>query len=226
MRPTHCWAMSNCLCSLSPACSPVGVATPLQPDAAKYAWHQRQVGAALIEFSLIAIPLLLVGLLIMEAAQWQMVRQIAYVALLDAARAGSTQHRRPDAIEQAFTQAFLPRFAQSGNQAPAAQQHTWDRIASLSDLSPWRIEILQPDDIETISLRLTYLHEPLTPLTRALLRHSTQTSNDCVDRALAHGLLPIRVELRIEMHSLPTDWQTRVSTRNDRVVYGKRDCGQ
>lgn len=104
-----------------------------------------QRGASLIEFSLVAVPILLMGLGCVEVARWFQVRQFVDVALLQAARAGITGHARPQAIEAAFEQALLPLYA-SGPAASADSRMRADfarRGAVLGD-APWRIEILSP----------------------------------------------------------------------------------
>jgi len=61
-------------------------------------------------------------------------------------------------------------------------------------------------DANTLALRLTYLHKPWIAPVRAVL--ATLGRNDASYAGLArqHGLLPIQIELEIEMHSHPVDW--------------------
>ena len=178
----------------------------------------------MLEFSLVAVPLLLLSVLMMEAAHWHVVRQLAYVALLDSARAGATQNGRRDVMEQAFAQAFLPRFVYAGEPAPERQRRAWSRIQRLTNMPAWWIEMLQPDDVHRLQTRLVYLHEPLTPLTRALLRQIAPSMGGCVYQAMRQGFLVMRLDLRIERHTPPLDWRTIPSARYDRVVYDARDC--
>jgi len=225
----------------------------------------------MLEFALAAPPLLLLGLLAVETAHWHLARQMAYVALLDAARAGATQHGRPDAIALAFEQALLPRYASTDGDARAARQRAWQRIRGQAGLPPWRIEILQPSaaafraharrglavadapgrraisndyqaeqhaargaaaggptifDANTLHARLVYLHEPLAPLTRALLRRLGPPTASCAGRARAHGLLALQLELRIEMQSHPVDWHAAPAARRGPVVYGNWNCAR
>lgn len=185
----------------------------------------RQRGAAIAELGLVLVPLLLLGVLIVEAAHWQIVQQLAYVALLDTARAGATQHAQPDVMARAFAHAILPRFIHAGGDARVARDRAWRRLQQTSGLPAWRIEVLPSESPSVLRTRLTYLHEPLTPLTRTLLRRFARSTDDCADRALAQGLLAIRLELHIEMHSPPIDWETAPRSRDDRVVYGMTNCG-
>ncbi|MBR8656290.1 pilus assembly protein [Achromobacter sp. Marseille-Q0513] len=106
------------------------------------------------------------------------------------------------------------------------------------------IDIFQAN---TLSLRLTYLHKPLSAPLRALLgalARGAQTPpvrqgalftraptdddpRSYAGQALARGLLPIVVELEMEMHSHPADW-SRLRPWPEGMVPGicrKRDCG-
>ncbi|KAG1259505.1 hypothetical protein G6F65_015294 [Rhizopus arrhizus] len=68
----------------------------------------RQRGAAAIEYAVAGAVEVLLGLLAIEAARWQAVRQIAHLALIEAARAGATAHGEPTRMRHAFQQALLP----------------------------------------------------------------------------------------------------------------------
>jgi len=226
--------------------------------------QRRGRGAALLEFALAAPPLLLLGVLASEAAHWHLARQRAYVALVDAARAGAAQHGLPAAIAHAFEHALLPRHAAGAARPPAGPQ-------ARAGMPPWRIEVLQPSamafqaharaglavagaagrravsndyqaeqhaargaavggptifDANTLHLRLTTLHRPLAPLTRALLRQMGRPSGSCAQRALHNGLLALQLELRIEMQSHPVDWHAPPAARQGPVVYGAWDCAR
>ncbi|WP_158215339.1 TadE/TadG family type IV pilus assembly protein [Candidimonas nitroreducens] len=107
--------------------------------------RRRQRGASLIEFSLVAVPILLAGLGCVEVARWFQVRQFADVALLQAARAGITGHARPQAIAAAFEQALLPLYvAGSGASADSRMRAEFSRRSAALGDAPWRIEVLNP----------------------------------------------------------------------------------
>ncbi|MCD0503702.1 TadE/TadG family type IV pilus assembly protein [Bordetella petrii] len=231
----------------------------------------RQRGATLLEFAIVAPPLLLLALLAIETAHWHLVRQLAHVALLEAGRGGANAHGHPDAIARGFEQGLLPRHAHASGDAQAAQQRAWQRLRRQANMPPWRIEVLQPSvqafqaharpglkvntaagrraisndyqaeqhaargitamgpDIfqaNTLHLRLTYLHEPLAPPTRALLRLIGRDAGTCAQRAWARGLLPLRLDLHIEMQSHPVDWHAPPAARRGPVVYGAWDCAR
>nr|WP_315846097.1 pilus assembly protein [uncultured Achromobacter sp.] len=234
----------------------------------------RQRGAAAIEFAVAGAVVLLLGLLAIDAARWQAVRQMAYLALIEAARAGATAHGNPARMRQAFQQALLPLHV--GGEGVAGKVDARRRreraqagIAALTGLTPWRIEILQPDarafrehgragltvtaapglraidndyqdlqharrppppgglsifDANTLKLRLTYLHRPLLPPVRMLLAALGRDDASYAGVARAHGLLPIRVELEMEMHSHPVDWSGKTPQPEGMVVGACRDA--
>ncbi|MGB3432293.1 TadE/TadG family type IV pilus assembly protein [Achromobacter sp.] len=107
----------------------------------------RQCGAAAIEFAVAAALVLMLGLLAIEAARWQGVRQMAYLALMEAARAGATGHGDPARMRAAFLQALLPLHADAHGQAGARrrQNDTLAELTAISGTHPWRIEVLLPD---------------------------------------------------------------------------------
>ncbi|ADP14951.1 TadE-like family protein 1 [Achromobacter xylosoxidans A8] len=228
----------------------------------------RQRGAAAIEFAVAAALVLLLGLLAIEVARWQGVRQMAYLALMEAARAGATAHGDPARMRTAFLQALLPLHADAHGQAGARRRQN-DALAELTAISgthPWRIEVLLPDEqsfrehtrpdlkvptaeglraidngyqdlqharrpqrpggqsifqANTLKLRLTYLHKPLLPPLRALLAALGSDVDSYAGNAQARGLLPLRMELEMEMHSHPADWARR-TPQPAGIVYG--DC--
>lgn len=187
----------------------------------------RQRGATLIEFVAVAMPLLLLGTLIVEAAYWQMARQIAYVALLDSARAAATHLNRAEAMERAFIDAFLPRLATLPAATDEHPRQTGPRVPSRAGMPAWRIEILQPEDPDWLHSRLTYLHAPLSPVTRGLLRRIGRPDGGCIRQAWSQGLLPIRLSLDIERHTRASkDAPSMAQTRKPdaRVVYGEWHC--
>lgn len=107
---------------------------------------RRQGGAAIVEFAAGGALVLALGLAALETAYWQIARQVAAVALLEAARAGTTGHADPAAMAGAFETAIRPLHA-AGLDGPAAitrvrQVHV-ARQAS-AGLSAWHIRIVSP----------------------------------------------------------------------------------
>lgn len=179
-----------------------------------------QGGAAALEFTLAAAMALLLALLALEAARWQLTRQVAQLALVEAARAGSTGHADPVRMRAAFLRALLPLHAGPGGTAGARRRQARDleRGAALMGAPPWRIEILRPlpshnhagapgDPLHagTLRLRLTYLYRPLLAPLRSLLAALATADDSYGGQAWRNGLAPIGLELDMEMHSEPQD---------------------
>lgn len=238
---------------------------------------RREHGAAMLEFTIISVALLFLALLGPEAARWHMTRQIAYMALTEAARAAATDHIRPSSLQHAFEQALLPLHASPGGpqHAMQAQQRAFTKVATLTRLPAWRIEVLQPDasafidfgtqrlDIpdnaqltaidntyqaerhaahlktkpdgigkasgltifqaNTLRLRLTYLLEPLNPLVRRVLQILGNPQGGYGQQAMARaGVLPIVLELDMDMQSHPLNWSASVKPSGAHIVYA--DC--
>jgi len=107
--------------------------------------HRLQAGYSLVEFSAVAIPLLMAGLGSIELAHWFFVKQAVSLALLEAARAGITQHAAPQAMEAAFEKALLPLHpASQGQSAEQKLQSALRKRTQAVDGPAWRIEVLQP----------------------------------------------------------------------------------
>ncbi|UHL65486.1 pilus assembly protein [Paralcaligenes sp. KSB-10] len=229
-----------------------------------------QRGTSLIEFSVSAIPILLIGMGSIELAQWFYVKQVVSVALLQAARAGITQHASPQAIEAAFEQALLPLYISGSNQTAGDRMKiAFARRMQTTGNPPWKIELLSPSrasfqdfadsrlDIarktglaainnnyqaeqdqryralgwpqgqgprsglsiyqaNVLALRVTYLHEPILPGMKALIKQ-LGTQSSYAGQAMAHGgYLPISQELELTMQSHPVDWPV---SANRKIVW-------
>lgn len=228
----------------------------------------------MVEFALVAMPLLFAGLFVIEAARWQMTRQMLSLALLEAARAGATAHGRPDAIEAAFETALLPQYQPPGMHADARARMRASFLRTRQDtgMAPWHIDILQPahevftdfadrgirvagahglpairNDYQaeqharrlgmgwregrgprsgmtifhanTLRLRLTYLHAPLVPGIRSVLRALSRPGAQGPAAARA-GMLTMVVELAVTMQSHPVDWSGRANKRTQPLAPG------
>jgi hypothetical protein len=109
---------------------------------------RRHHGAAGRGLAVAGAAVLLLGLLCIEAVQWQGARQMAHLALIEAARAGATGHGDPARMRAAFQRALLPLHAHAEGQ-PGARRRLDTAMANLKALTgvePWRIEVLLPDD--------------------------------------------------------------------------------
>lgn len=187
----------------------------------------RQSGSAAVEFTVAAGMVLLLALLAFEGARWQLTRQVAHLALLQAARAASTERADPIRMRTAFLRALLPLHAGPGGETGARlrQARAFERGAALMGTTPWRIEILLPEPTAAVPrqprdpaqdragrlrLRLTYLYRPLLAPVRALLALlASDDGGHYAGRARARGLAPIGLEIEMELHSGPTDWRAR-----------------
>jgi hypothetical protein len=115
----------------------------------------------MVEFAIMALPLLVAGLLVLETARWHVVRQMLNLALLEAARAGATSHGRPAVMDAAFEQALLPLFHPPGSHgSPQARMRAaFLDVTRQTGLLPWRIDVVSPsarafDDFRDAGLRV------------------------------------------------------------------------
>lgn len=106
----------------------------------------RQYGSSAVEFTLVAIPILLIGLGAIELSRWFFVKQAISLALLEAGRAGIVDHARPNSIEAAFEHALLPLFPPTTALSATQQlQNTFDRRHAATGVAPWRIQLQSPN---------------------------------------------------------------------------------
>src|SRR5690606_33417824 len=104
-----------------------------------------QAGSGMIEFSIIAVPILLLGLGSIEIAHWLLTRQVVSLALLEAGRAGIRTHARPEHIAATFEQALLPLFpATNGRSARQNQQLAFEQRKRDTAATAWQITLLSP----------------------------------------------------------------------------------
>ncbi|MGE4335271.1 MAG: TadE/TadG family type IV pilus assembly protein [Pigmentiphaga sp.] len=172
-------------------------------------------GMAMTEFILIALPLLLAGLAVIELARWQLARAAVGHALLEAARGGQDGWQDEQRIAKRFELALLPLWGAGAD--PLRQQATLSRLRDTAtsferqaQAPLWRIEpfVSSPAGLEAQSLvvQLTYWHRPWVPGMQALLRQLGRLPPDSPQRAVMRriGWLPIRQRLALEWHRLPT----------------------
>jgi hypothetical protein len=210
-----------------------------------------------VEFTVLALPLLFAAVLAVEGVRWQTARAVCQLALLEAARAGSTGNLRPAAIKSAFESAMLALFVPPGEHTTpqVRMRKAWHGIRQRIGLPAWRMAQISPSSAHfsayadtrlqvpgaaghriirndyqaeqyrqsphsggagltifqanTLRLRLTYLHEPLFTPFGALLRILGDEHGDYGSQAMARGgLLPITVDITMEMQSHPVQWNT------------------
>lgn len=98
-----------------------------------------QRGAAALSFLLTALPVLMLGLGGIELHNWLWVRQVLGHALLEAGRAASADHARPDTIVAEFEHALRPLYLTPGSLDRALAQRSLD-----TGQAPWQIRIRAP----------------------------------------------------------------------------------
>ncbi|MCK9511999.1 MAG: pilus assembly protein [Pigmentiphaga sp.] len=176
---------------------------------------RRALGMAMTEFVLVALPLLLAGLAIIELARWQLARAAVGHALLEAARGGQDGWQDERRVAERFELALLPLWGAGAD--PRRQQATLSRLRDTAanfrqqaQAPMWQIEPLvsPPAGLAARSLivQLIYWHRPWVPGVPTLLRQLGRLPPDSPLRAVMRrtGWLPIRQRLALEWHRLPT----------------------
>src|SRR5690606_19016927 len=103
---------------------------------------RRQFGSSAIEFTLVAVPILLVGMGTLELGRWFFVKQALSLALLEAGRAAFVDHARPSTIESAIEHALLPLYPATESQSAVQRlQQAFDRRRSIAGTPPWIITV-------------------------------------------------------------------------------------
>jgi len=140
-------ARLSILCAYALLHRPRGVRNAPQSRERSHGARAKASGFSLVEFLLVSLPVLLLTLGGIELAHWFHVRQMVGLALVQAARAGATQHAQPAAIAQAFEHALRPLFAGSTAQVTDARLALALRKRShaMDGAAPWQIHILRPD---------------------------------------------------------------------------------
>lgn len=108
--------------------------------------HRRaQQGASMVEFAIVAIPILAIGLGTVELAHWFFTRQAIKLALLEAGRSAITSHINPHNIIQTFEAALQPLYAAPNRQLmrQRVQNALLERSSNISQ-APWQITVLSP----------------------------------------------------------------------------------
>lgn len=221
----------------------------------------RQRGQGTVEFLLAATPVLLLALSSIEAIHWYFSRQAVSLALIQAARAATTQHADPAVLDQAFSRALLPMHAGPTPDVTRLRlQRAMTRREHDTGLPAWRIRILspstasfndfnsrspdlpqtgklvidndylheqhqhrlnqgQPDgrspvsgqnplEANTLILHLTWLHEPLLPGMKQLLKQIAPRDQRYGSQAMASaGYLPLQRRVALVMQSHAIAWE-------------------
>src|SRR5690606_28821893 len=86
---------------------------------------------------------------VVETARWYLVRQAVGQALLEAARAGATQHAESAALQKGLRLGLSPLYATAATSLGLAEgQRRLDQrqrdLRTKFGLAPWHLEILNP----------------------------------------------------------------------------------
>ena len=222
--------------------------------------QQLQHGQGTVEFLFAAPLILLLGFSSIEALHWFFARQAVSQALVQAARAASTQHAHPQVIDTAFAEALLPLHAAGTRQASEARlKSAIAKRETATGLPAWHIEILSPGaatfedfasdnpdlpraahavidndylqeqhqarlsegwhqgrgpisgqttlQANTLVLHLTWLHEPLLPGVKQVMKQLAPSDSRYGSQAMARaGFLPIQRRAAMVMQSHPIAW--------------------
>ena len=176
--------------------------------------NSKQGGASALEASLAVVPVLLVCLLGVEFVHAHQVKQLASLALQEAGRVASVTGANHNQVNRAFAQALAPRFATAGRAANASgrQDATLARYRSIYALPMWQLKLTdvkglsaQPHAFRAIQLDLIYLHEPLQPWLRQILKQSTgwlsASRNGLIVQAQQQGLVAMQLSRKAVIHS-------------------------
>ena len=111
--------------------------------------RRRQRGVAMLEFLIVALPLLGIGLGSVEFAHWQLTRQAVDHALMEAAREGAVTNGDPVAMRRRFDAALLPLFGGGTSrdtlaEATARMAARSARIETETGVPAMRLEVLSP----------------------------------------------------------------------------------
>jgi len=174
----------------------------------------KQRGASALETSLAVVPVLLVCLLGVELVHSHQVKQLASLALQEAGRVASVTGANHNQVNRAFAQALAPRFATAGQAVNASdrQDATLARYQRTYVLPLWQLTLTdvkefsaQPHAFRAVQLDLIYLHEPLQPWLRHILKQSNRwlsaSRNGLIVQAQQQGLVAMQLSRKAVIHS-------------------------
>lgn len=174
----------------------------------------RQAGMAALEFLLIALPLLLTALAVLEIGRWQLTRVALSHALLEAGRSGQNGWHDPQAVATRFQAAVLPLWGADGtaerHERAKQQLHQTEQWFQQHHGRPlWQLQPaghLYPGAAPaSLVIELLWWHRPWVPGMQALLRQLGRLgpATDLQQGMASSGWLPIRLRLALEWQLLP-----------------------
>lgn len=84
----------------------------------------------MVEFLVVALPLFLLGIVVIEVTRWAVARQAANYALFEAARAGTVTGADPRAVHDAFERGLIPLLGAGQTDLVTAQRHVIANLAA------------------------------------------------------------------------------------------------
>lgn len=180
--------------------------------------HPAQRGATSLENTVIIVIFLLLAVAAYESAHWLLLRQTLNTALLDTARIAATQQAHKQIINEAFTNALqkLPAFRlqlqaprwkiEKLNMSTLLPSETSAHVQHDYQALQYKQGNTQVFAANTLHLRLHYLHEPVTPVVRQVIRSLLSFSSGPYQNAYAQGYVPITTEVQVAMQSDHKAW--------------------
>ena len=190
--------------------------TPFTRTANRPPRRTLQRGMAIIEFLLVALPLFLLGVGVIEITRWAVARQAVSYALFEAVRTGAITDAYPRAIRVAFERALIPLLGKGETDLADGQAAVQSRLAAFQTrwgIDGYRLMRVLPDqragshpgshykDDSILVLDVSFLHAPLFPGVRQVLRRVALPLGDdrYTDAARHAGLVVIRRDLAMPL---------------------------
>lgn len=212
--------MANASARAQTSGMPPIVRTPLTRSANRPPRRTLQRGMAIVEFLLVALPLFLLGVGVIETTRWAVARQAISYALFEAVRTGAITNADPRAIRVAFERALIPLLGKGETDLADGHAAVQSRLAAFQTrwgIDGYRLMRVLPDqragsplgsrpgshykDDSILVLDVTFLHAPLFPGVRQVLRRvALPSGNDRYADAARHaGLVVIRRDVAMPM---------------------------
>jgi hypothetical protein len=150
----------------------------------------------------------------LELTHAHQVKQLVGLALHEAGRRASVTAASHNEADQALKQALSPIFTPSGQYSHPQKrlEATRARYRLLYDLPLWQLKVTPLENWEraqqgqyAVRLDLLYLHEPLQPWLRNVLKHSLiwlqPTPNHILAKARQQGLVTMHLTRRVVIHT-------------------------
>lgn len=163
-----------------------------------------QSGATLIESTATLLLLCFLAIAGLESAHWLLLRQYLNTALLDTGRSLATLAAQPQHITPLFKHHLQQHPAWAFSPSDHWEIYTYTLAPTPASFNYQALQYQQGNtrifDQNTLVLRLTYGHRPLSPVLRHFVRLALAHSSNN-QSYYQQGLIPIQTEIRIAMQS-------------------------